>query len=512
MRADNFFSLCFLLVNHTRIYELISSNAIDLDPFAFPLHLNGSYSRVAAIRTDVCPGNVTSCFHGFTISMWLLANDTSVTDEGVYYLSSGAQRTESCGFYFRLDSVNSDPNGSRVGVFDIAVATADTLWKVRYQARMSVKSHVMMSWGPDVRLDVYIDGICAGNPDTDEGYQRYPLTSCSDDPFQDLYIGGRNDLASGGFAVADVGELIIWDAWKNPIDVYNLEQEGKAACDGNGFKYAAIGGDGPQCYCIANYTYMESDPEGSCNVCPGYTGITCGSSDSLSLYHLPSFLQQIPAQETIQGLSVGLDGVQSDEGNYSVTTQTNINISFYVSMGEDVLYSISGDNRLAEVQTFEASTYLLFPEAGLYHLTVIATNQISHLERELWVTAKENPVQLGVPFVEIYADLLAGMSELVHVWVVIANGSPDMSCSLDFGDGKIEPILGNQSSHGLTHRYDSSGVFLITVSCEGPDLRSMNASATIVIQERITITLNTTFRVIKVVKLLQELTSTSESQ
>ncbi|XP_038064673.1 uncharacterized protein LOC119735053 [Patiria miniata] len=220
-----FFSLCFLLVNHTRIYELISSNAIDLDPFEFPLHLNGSYSRVAAIRTDVCPGNVTSCFHGFSISMWLLANDTSVTDEGVYYLSSGAQRTESCGFYFRLDSVNSDPNGSRVGVFDIAVATADTLWKVRYQARMSVKSHVMMSWGPDVGLDVYIDGICAGNPDTDEGYQRYPLTNCSDDPFQDLYIGGRNDLASGGFAVADVGELIIWDAWKNPIDVYNLEKE-----------------------------------------------------------------------------------------------------------------------------------------------------------------------------------------------------------------------------------------------------------------------------------------------
>ncbi|XP_022103454.1 uncharacterized protein LOC110986118 [Acanthaster planci] len=524
-------------VNHTRSFELISSDLIQLDPFASALQLNGSRAVMAATRTDVCSGNVTLCVHGFTVSMWFHPNDVSVSQEGVYYLSSGAQRAESCGFYFRLDALNFDPDGSRVGVFEITVATSSTLWQVHYEAVMSVNQHVMITWRPNLGLDVHVDGVCAGTHGSDEGYQRYPWATCSKDPFRDLYIGGRNDMNNGGYAVADIGQVTLWDTWKDLNDVYDLRQEGvlrayyencmplgslesalqpaannsfsnnshpalpwqcRAACDPSRYNFAAIGGNDPRCYCLVNHnhTYSESDAEVSCNVCPGYKVITCGSDNSLSLYQLPSFLRRSPAPETVQGLSVSLDGVQFSNDRYLVTTRRNVNVSFYVDAGVNVLYSIFGDNRLQEIQTFNASTYLFFPEAGWYHLTVTATNEISRIERGLWVTAKDDPVESGALLVAITSDRLAGMWEPILIWVDIANGSPNVSCSLDNGDGKNEPFPGSQSSIELTHTYNSPGVFLLIVSCERRGSQSANASITVIIQERITISLNTTFRVV----------------
>ncbi len=75
-------------------------------------------------------------------------------------------------------------------------------------------------------LDVYIDGVCAG-AQTDEGYPKVDVSSpCSDDPFPDLYVGRRNDL-DGGFARADIRQITIWDAWKSPYNISDLETEGQ---------------------------------------------------------------------------------------------------------------------------------------------------------------------------------------------------------------------------------------------------------------------------------------------
>ena len=96
---------------------------------------------------------------------------------------------------------------------------------MRYQATMDQMSHVIMSWRQDIGLDVYVDGLCVG-AQTDEGFQRVNVTSpCSDDPFPYLCVGGRNDF-DGGFARADIRQITIWDAWKNPFNISDLEDEG----------------------------------------------------------------------------------------------------------------------------------------------------------------------------------------------------------------------------------------------------------------------------------------------
>ena len=202
------------------MFELFSSQ--DLDPRAI------NADEAIPIQTAFCPGNVSVCDDGFAVSVWLRPNDTSVGDDGVYYLSSGGQRSESCGFYFRLDSVGDpDSNGLRVGVFAVGVATPDRFWQMRYQASMSQMANVIMTWRPDIGLDVYVDGTCAG-AQADGGYQRIAdvSASCTDDPFQYLYFGRRNDL-DVGYAVVEIGQLTVWDAWKNPNVVFNSENEGK---------------------------------------------------------------------------------------------------------------------------------------------------------------------------------------------------------------------------------------------------------------------------------------------
>ena len=260
-------------------------------------------------------------------------------------------------------------------------------------------------------------------------------------------------------------------------------QQCRDSCDSSVYRYAAIedAGDDKTCYCLAAYSKSNT-----------YTEATCGNN---SLYILSSFQSTISDPLDVRGFTVSFDGIELNGGNHTVIAGINVNVSFSISSGEDVFYSIYGDNRLGDITTSDVSTYLVFPQIGLYYLTAKATNQISKMEKGIWVNADENVMQSGNLFVEIAESyILTATSELVsiHIETVINN---NLVCSWKFGDGPLTTET-RDGYHFDTHRYGVAGVFTVEVGCDTGSLSAVDF-AQITVQERVAITLNTTYRSIQ---------------
>ncbi|XP_071797300.1 polycystin-1-like [Asterias amurensis] len=505
---------------HSRVFQLYSSNQ------SFPeakLVLNGSSSEVVPIGTDLCPGDLSACENGFTVALWLRPQNATVGDEGVYYLSSGAQRPESDGFYLRLDSVEDPQTGFPLGTFSIGVATMDRIWHVRYQATMDQMSHVIMSWRQDIGLDVYVDGLCVG-AQTDESYQRVNVTSsCCDDPFPYLYVGRRNDF-DGGFARADIRQITIWDAWKNPFNISDLEdedvlqiyfegckytknlstaaepppvstpQECMVLCKLNYHKYVLITEVNNTPVCICRQSDTISDRISSCNTCDGYTKASCGGNNSVSVYRLPSLRSAISDPLAITGFTVSIDGIVTPDKHYTVIESTNINISFSVVSGENIFYSIY-ENDILLAGTYMTTTYLTFTR-GQHNLMARATNEINTVTNSLWITAVEDTRQIDELYLEIQDKVIA-TSETETITLEVFNGSPK-TCELESGDGSLAFIFDTLVStvyYTATVNYTTAGVFTAKAICTNQQYTPFHAFTRITVQDRVSISLNSTFKI-----------------
>ena len=143
---------------------------------------------------------------------------------GSYFVSTGAQRSESCGFYVRLNSVNNTANPA-TGIFDVGISTTSFKWQVVFVAQLRRSMHLMLTWKADLGMDIYVDGRCAGSQI--DGIPRDPTPTCgADDPFRNLFIGRRNDM-SEGYSNAKIGRLNFYVSWQKPSDIYQDEIEGK---------------------------------------------------------------------------------------------------------------------------------------------------------------------------------------------------------------------------------------------------------------------------------------------
>ena len=171
-----------------------------------------------------CMQNLDNCRRGFAVSLWLNQLGTTIGNDGLYFISTGGQRSESCGFYVRLNSIN-DTTTPPTGVFDVGISTSTMKWQLLFVAELQTAMHLIVNWKSDKGLDVYVDGLCAGTQV--EGFPREPLPVCgADDPFPNFYIGRRNDIESG-YCNAKISRIYFNLAWKRPMDIYNEVLEGK---------------------------------------------------------------------------------------------------------------------------------------------------------------------------------------------------------------------------------------------------------------------------------------------
>ncbi len=146
---------------------------------------------------------------------------TTVSQSGSYLVSTGAQRSESCGFYVRVNSVNQTANNAQ---FDVGISSTNYKWHVLFVAQIKKSMHLIVTWRDDLGMDVYVDGQCAGSHI--QGTARDPAPTCGkDDPFRDFLVGRRNDKI-GGFCNAKIGRLYFYSSWKRMADLYDPELEG----------------------------------------------------------------------------------------------------------------------------------------------------------------------------------------------------------------------------------------------------------------------------------------------
>ncbi|CAH1244449.1 PKD1 [Branchiostoma lanceolatum] len=272
---------------------------------------------------------------------------------------------------------------------------------------------------------------------------------------------------------------IVIEDWES-VDIENSTVDAhtcRKECAGRFFTYALLG-DNATCLCRSTV-----DDYNVTNQVPDMT--SCEQNPCYMLYRTSS-LATIP----VSGLEVIVSGRSDDV----LMANETITISLDVEQGDEVqLYVESGGEAIQEIHSFTYS--VVFPTAGIHTVKVIATNNVSRVEKIVLLKVIEDPGYFDGLEIEVSPGRTY---DNITLYVLLDDQNVTGLCFVKLGDSNatlsedVTPrkVYRNDDKAMITfnHAYSVAGVYEVEVFCANA-FGQANATASVYVEDPIEATI-----------------------